>query len=167
MKRRAPLFLMMLMGLFVSEIFAQHFDYRLEEAPVVSWNSLPLFDARLMALGGMSLTASGPFAAALNPALIPSPEKVLLGASFGGMHHEAFQYWGVNQGVKTKATPLSNRNFLLSGLAAAFKTGDIRLSAGWVLSALRQFPSFTFRQEYEYDQYDAYSGEFSGRENTF
>lgn len=167
MKRRVPIFLVMLMSLFVYEIFAQHFDYRLEEAPVVSWNSLPLFDARLMALGGISLTASGPFTAALNPALIPSPEKVLLGISFGGLYHEAFQYWGVNQGVKTKAAPLSNRDFLLSGLAVAFKTGDIRLSTGWYLSALREFPSFTFRQEYEYDQYDAYSGNFSGRESTF
>lgn len=167
MKRRAPIFLMMLMSLFVAEIFSQHFDYRLEEAPALSWNGLPLFDARMMALGGISLTAAGPFAAVLNPALTPSPEKVMLGASFGGMHHEAFQYWGVNQGVKTKDTPLSNRNFLLSGLAAAFKTGGIRLSTGWVLSALRQFPSFTFRQEYEYDQYDAYSGDFAGRENTF
>lgn len=153
--------------LFTCGIFGQNFDYRLEEAPVVSWNRLPWHDARLMACAGVSLLAQGPFTATVNPALVPTAEKFTLGISSAGLRHEAFQYWGVNQGVVAHPEPLSNRQLFLNGLAATYNIGNLHLSAGWYLSALRQFPSFSFRRDYDYEQYDDYSGDFAGRENTF
>lgn len=49
---------------------AQHFDYHLAESPAISWNGVQMFDACMMAAGGISLMASEPFAAAINPALV-------------------------------------------------------------------------------------------------
>ena len=48
-------------------VWAQYFDYRLEESPAISWNGVHFFDARLMALGGISLLSSEPFLATINP----------------------------------------------------------------------------------------------------
>jgi len=148
---------------------AQHFDYHLEESPAVSWNGVHMFDARMNALGGISLMASEPFATAINPAFIsiPSDSKILLGAGYQWMKQEAFQYWGINQGVIPINDPLSDDHFHLSGISGTFAVKGIRFSAGWYLANLLQFPSFNYGEVYEFEQIYSYSGLFSGKENTF
>ncbi|MCK4836564.1 MAG: hypothetical protein KAT17_07995, partial [Candidatus Aminicenantes bacterium] len=58
-------------GLLGSSIsgYSQYFDYHREESPAISWNGVSLFDARLLATGGISLMSSAPFIAISNPAL--------------------------------------------------------------------------------------------------
>jgi hypothetical protein len=106
--------------------------------------------------------ASGFFRGAVNPALLPKEGKFNAGISLDYMFHEAFQYWGVNQGVTFKPSALSGRHAGLSGLALSFSLKNIRLSAGWYLPSLLSLPDFNFEQTYW-----AYTGEFSGREDTF
>ena len=146
---------------------AQDQDYHLEETPAVTWNGLAYQDARMLALGGVSLLASGPFAGAANPALIPADRGLELGLTADRLDFEAFQYWGVNQGVVSHLSPLSDRATALGGVAARFAARQLRLSAGWYLRALPRFPSFAFREDYEYEQYDQYSGSFSGTDGAF
>jgi hypothetical protein len=143
----------------------QAFDYHLEETPAVSWNRLPLFDARAMAAGGVSQLASPAFAAVFNPALIPNgPPRV--GAGFAAMRFQAFQYWGVNQGVIHEQSPLTADALLPASLGGALSLGQWRLAGGYYLSGVPRFPDFAQRLTYEYDQYWEYHGSFSGQEQT-
>ena len=160
------LFAMMIVPLTLP---AENSDYHLEESPAVSWNGVHLFDARMNALGGISLLASEPFAAVVNPAFISTPlhGKINLGASFQWTRHEAFQYWGLSQGVIVIDNPTSDDDYRLSGVTAAFEIKGVRFSAGWYVSDLLQFPDFTYEEVYEYEEIYSYTGLFSGTENTF
>ncbi|UCH94233.1 MAG: hypothetical protein JSV88_28730 [Candidatus Aminicenantes bacterium] len=167
MKKLSIIFFMVVMGMATSQLWAQDFDYHLEESPAISWNGVPMFDARMMASAGISLMASAPFAAVINPALIASEGKFLLGFSYDKLKHEAFQYWGVNQGVIINEKPIWDNYSDFSGFAGAFKVKGIRFAAGWYLSNLLRFPSFKYEEQYQYDQNYYYQGLFSGTENTY
>jgi hypothetical protein len=158
------LFICFVMGfsLIPTVVSAQYFDYHREESPAVSWNGVILFDARMLGVGGISLMASPAFAASINPALIPANESIFVGASYEVMEHEAFQYWGVNQGVLYAADSLSVRNYQPSGLTFTFPLKGLRFAAGWYVSNMLELPPFYYEQ-----QYWAYSGRFPGTENTF
>jgi len=141
---------------------AQHYDYHKEEGPAISWNGTQMFDARMLGAGGVSFLSSGFFAGAVNPALLPEGGTFSAGFSADYMAHEAFQYWGVNQGVTVKPSALSDQQTGLNALALSFSLKKVRLSAGWYVPALLSLPDFDFEQRYW-----AYTGEFSGREDTF
>jgi len=143
-------------------VYAQDFDYHREESPAISWNSVMLFDARMLSAGGISLMASPAFSAAINPALIPAGNHIFIGGSFEAMKHEAFQYWGINQGIYGDINPQSGRNSRLSGLSVVFPFKGLRFSAGWYVGSLLELPAF------DYDsQYWAYSVRSTGIENNF
>jgi len=142
----------------------QTFDYRLEETPAVSWNALPFVDAR--AVAGISLLASPALSAAFNPALIPAG-PLQLTATLKQVTHEAFQYWGVNQGVIAASGAQRDADFGISAAAGTWGGKRFRLAAGYSLSAVLRFPDFEQRWNYEYDQYYSTSGTFSGKEDVF
>jgi len=167
MKKLSFIFFIVMMTISSFELRAQNFDYHLEESPAVSWNGVQMFDARMMALGGVSLMASEPFAAAINPALISPQPKLRLGVSFDKLRQEAFQYWGVNQGVIINEKPFAANHSNFNGLAASFGIKGIRVTAGWLLSNLLQYPSFKYEEAYDYGQRYYYEGLFSGTENTY
>ena len=143
-------------------VYAQYYDYHREESPAVSWNGVVLFDARMLAVGGISLMASPAFSAAINPAAIPAGKHIFLGGSFETMKHEAFQYWGINQGVYGDINPQSGRNNRMSGFSVIFPIKGLRFSAGWYVGSLLELPAF----DYE-DRYWAYFIRSTGRENNF
>ena len=86
----------------------QAFDYHLEETPAVSWNRLPLFDARAMAAGGVSLLASPAFAAAFNPALIPDGRSAP-GSRFRRTALPGLSILGRQPGSDPRAIPFDRR----------------------------------------------------------
>lgn len=155
-------FLILGLCLFGVMAFSQNYDYHKEEAPAISWNGTQMFDARMLAAGGVSFMASAPFAAVVNPALIPAAGKFSVGFSLGHMGYEAFQYWGVNQGVDFSPSALPADYINLNALALSLPLKKIRFSAGWYVPKLLALPSFDFDYTYW-----AYTGEFSGRENHF
>jgi hypothetical protein len=106
--------------------------------------------------------ASAPFAAAINPALLPEENKFSLGLSLANSSYEAFQYWGINQGVYTVPEAQSDRSNNVSGLSFSLSLKKFRISAGWYISNLSALPDFNFDYRYW-----AYTGEFTGRENNF
>jgi len=143
------------------------YDYHREESPAISWNGIHFFDSKILSLAGVSLMASDPFAAVINPALIPDDKKVILGVSYGTISQEAFQYWGVNQGVVRASNPFSSRNTLFNGLSGTLILKKFRISIGSYLSALLKYPSFEYREEYDYGQFYSFMGTFAGNENTY
>jgi hypothetical protein len=143
-------------------VSAQEFDYHREESPAVSWNGVVIFDARMLAAGGISLMASPAFSATINPALIPSGNNIVLGGTFESMRHEAFQYWAINQGVYIDPDPQSDSMNRLSGFSAVFPFKNIRFSAGWYVGSLLELPAFDYEE-----QYWRYSISSSGKENNF
>lgn len=167
MKKLSFIFFIVMMIIDSFVLWAQNFDYHLEESPAISWNGVQMFDARMMALGAISLMASESFAAAINPALISPHPKLRLGVSFDKLRQEAFQYWGVNQGVIFNKKPYAANHTDFNGLVGSFGIGGIRFTAGWFLSNLLHFPSFKYEEEYAYGQKYYYEGVFSGTENTY
>ena len=147
---------------FNFSLLAQDFDYHRKESPAITWNGTPIFDARMLAAGGVSYFTSRPFAAAVNPALLPGGGKFNLGVSGNYMSHSAFQYWGINEGVLYEPAPITAQTAQLSGAAFSFPLKNLRLSAGWYLPVLPALPSFNIDERYW-----AYRGDFSGREDTF
>lgn len=143
-------------------VFAQDYDYHREESAAISWNGVVLFDARMLAAGGISLMASPAFSATINPALIPAGNQIFMGGSFESMQHEAFQYWAINQGIYGDPDPQSDRNSRLSGFSVSFPFKSLRFSAGWYVGSLLELPAF----DYE-DQYWAYFLRSTGIENNF
>ena len=143
-------------------VYAQDYDYHREESPAISWNGVALFDARMLAAGGISLMASPAYSAAINPAAIPAGNNIYIGGSFEAMKHEAFQYWGINQGIYGDPNPQSDRNNRLSGLSVIFPCKGLRFSAGWYVGSLLALPAFNY-QEY----YWAYLVRSTGVENNF
>jgi hypothetical protein len=162
LKRNFLISLLMGVSLVSTVVSAQYFDYHREESPAISWNGVILFDARMLGTGGISLMASPAFAASINPALIPAKESIFAGASYGIIQHEAFQYWGVNEGVLYDPENRSNRNYRPVGLAFCFPLQGLRFSTGWYTSDLLELPSFFYDQ-----QYWSYAGRFPGIEQTF
>ena len=143
-------------------VFAQDYDYHREESPAISWNGVVLFDARMLSMGGISLMASPAFSAAINPALIPAGNHIFMGGSFESMKYEAFQYWGINQGIYGELDPQSGRNSRLSGLSVIFPCKGLRFSAGWYVGSLLELPAF------DYENQDwAYFVRSTGIENNF
>jgi hypothetical protein len=143
-------------------IYAQDYDYHREESPAVSWNGVVLFDARMLAAGGISLMASPAFSATINPALIPAGNNIFMGGSFESMKHEAFQYWAINQGVYGDPDPQSGQNNRLSGFSVVFPFKGLRFSAGWYVGSLLELPAFDYES-----QYWAYFLRSTGIENNF
>ncbi len=162
LKKFLLIFVIMLSGVLTLFVSAQNYDYHREESPAISWNGVPIFDARMMAAGGISLMASDAFSASINPALIPSINGFFFGASFEMMKHEAFQYWGINQGVLYDPENQSQQNNRLSGLTLFFPFKGLRFSAGWYMSNLLELPSFDYESEYW-----EYFLRSPGVENTF
>ena len=152
----------MLPGVLTSVVSAQNYDYHKEESPAISWNSVPIFDARMMASGGISLMASDAFSASINPASIPSLNGFIVGASFEMVRHEAFQYWGLNQGVLYDPENQSQQTNRLGGLTLFFPFKGLRFSAGWYTSNLLELPSIDYDSEYW-----EYFVRLPGVENTF
>ncbi len=151
-------------GLLGSSIsgYSQYFDYHREESPAISWNGVSLFDARLLATGGISLMSSAPFIAISNPALIFECNQVAIGTSFNLMSYQAYQYWGINEGVLKAPDGLSDTNLQISGFSVVLPLKTIHLSFGWVVSNILEFPDF------DQDQYVwGYSGQFEGKEDRF
>ena len=143
-------------------VFAQDYDYHREESPAVSWNGVVLFDARMLAAGGISLMASPAFSATINPALIPAGNNIFMGGSFESMKHEAFQYWGINQGIYADIDPQSDQNSRLSGFSVIFPFKGLRFSAGWYVGNLLELPAFDY-----VGQYWEYILRSTGIENNF
>ena len=140
----------------------QDFDYRLEESPAVSWNGVDLFDAALLATGGISLLGSAHFSALSNPALLGETREFTIAVSAGSVSYQSYQYWGVNQGVIKASEGLSESRFLPSGFSMVIPLKKIHFSLGWAVSDILDFPDF------DQDQYDwGYSGQFSGKEDRF
>jgi hypothetical protein len=140
----------------------QFFEYRSEESAVISWNGTTCYDARRLAAGGVSLLASGPFSAVANPALPAITDHISLGGSLDFVYFQAFQYWGVNQGVLTAPSGLDDRHAGISGFSIIVPVKSIRLSLGWYLADILEFPDFD-----QDDQYWGYSGDFQGREDRY
>ena len=147
MKKLSIVFFMVMMTFSSFELLAQQFDYHSEESPAISWNGVQMFDARMMAMGGISLMASEPFAAAVNPALISAHRQPMFGFSFNNLRQEAFQYWGVNQGVIVNEKPYADNHSAFNGITGTLRIKGIRFAAGWFLSNLLQFPSFKYEVE--------------------
>lgn len=141
---------------------SQDFDYRREESPAISWNGVGLFDARYLATGGISLLGSPVFAALSNPALLGGCRQFSVSSSGGFMSYQAYQYWGVNQGVLKAPDGLDESRLLISGLSLVIPLKKIHVSLGWAVSDIPDFPDFS------QDQYQwGYAGEFQGREDRF
>lgn len=148
-------------------IFPQNFEYRLEESSAISWNGINIFDARQLGAGDISFFASNSFKGISNPALILNKNESSLGLSFSAISFDSFQYKGINEGVKTSATPLTGSYYNLNSFAGSFKFSVFKINIGWFVSDILRFPSFEFRNEYNFDQYDYYKGVFSGKKNNF
>jgi len=146
---------------------AQVFDYRHVESPAISWNGTGMYDAGLLSLGGVSLFASGPASQVANPALYPKSRGVELGFSYSYVSYQSFQYWGVNTGVLATSDPFREGLGFPSMITARFGFPGISMTAGWYRSALNDFPDFSIRNEYDYDQYDEFNGTFSGFTESF
>lgn len=127
-----------------SPVWAQYYDYHREESPSVSWNNIPMFDARMLAAGGISLMASETFSAAINPAAIPPLKGIVTGASFQVVTHQAFQYWGLNQGVYYENHPQGQNNNRLGGFTLTFPFKGLYFSGGWVTVNLLELPKLDF-----------------------
>lgn len=125
-------------------VWAQYYDYHREESPSVGWNDIPMFDARMLAAGGISLMASVAFSAAINPATIPETKGILTGASFQFVTHQAFQYWGLNQGVYFANRPQTQENYRPGGFTLAFPVKGMCFSGGWVTVNLLELPKLDF-----------------------
>lgn len=143
-------------------VLGQSIDYHKEESPAVSWNGVPMFDARMLAAGGVSLMASRPFAASLNPALIPGDGKASFGVTYNYLSFQAYQYWGINQGVVRDPEPWTDNRSLFGGFSVSLPVKKLRLSAGWYLSHPLVLPDFNYDERYW-----RYTGQFNGGENTF
>ena len=156
------LFILWWAGLFLPAQETEAFDYHRQESPAISWNGSYLYDAKLLSLGGISFFPSNPFQATLNPALIPEGRNWNLGITFNSSSYEAFQYWGINQGVFIDPENQQGSASQISGAAGLLKNGNISFSAGWHLSNRLQYPDYNFSGDY-----DDFSGDFSGQENTF
>lgn len=140
-------------------LLAQEFDYHREESPSLSWNEIPIYDARMLGGGGISFFASPSFASAINPALIPRDRRVYSGVSYQGVSFEAFQYWGINQGVIYQNKNLQERDDRISGFSLSFPLNGFRFAAGYRLGNMLQFPYFMYITDS-----GNYHGTFSGCE---
>lgn len=156
------IFFILLINLFV---FSQNFEYRTEESPAISWNSINLFDARQLGTGDISFFSSRPFSGISNPALITT--CISTGFNLSAVIFDAFQYRGINEGVKTTTAPLLDIYGNISSLAGSFNLSIFKVNIGWYVSDILRFPSFNFRNEYSDNQYDYYKGVFSGQLNNF
>jgi hypothetical protein len=121
-----------------------------------------MYDARMLATGGISLMASDPFSAVANPALPATTHHVNLGGSLETMYFQAFQYWGINQGVLTASSGMDDRDFAISGFSIVLPIKSVHLSLGWYLADILEFPDFN-----QDENYWGYSGDFHGREDRF
>ena len=144
---------------------AQDIDYRSEESPAISWNGVSYYDARLLALAGISTMTSNAFAGTVNPALGTDDKKINFAFSMNFLDYESLQYWGINQGVIRETSGISDQKLLFSGLALTIPLSNLTVSAGWLIHNLMEFPSFQYAQAYEQESW-VYEGEFQGRENT-
>lgn len=147
MKRNCFIIFLMI-GLWLllptSKLNAQVFDYHREEGPSQSWNGIPYYDARMLGAGGVSFMASPSFAVVANPALIPRDMKLFGGISYQGLSYEAFQYWGINQGVMPQPDNLQDRDDRISGFSIAIPFKGIRFAAGYNMGNLMQLPYFMY-----------------------
>lgn len=166
--RRNCIFLFVLILLFPTfSLKGQKYDYRLEESPVISWNGITLFDARMLSLGGVSIAALDNNNGIINPAVLPGKEGFTFGGSYSYLKYQSFQFWGVNEGVVKYDSPLEGVNSGFSSFAVMLKFKNAGISGGWYRRGINEFPQFNFRTEYDYEEYNSYLGEFSGNENSY
>jgi hypothetical protein len=85
--------------------------------------------------------ASGAFAGAANPALVPT-EGYSVALSAARVTFEAMQYRGLNQGVRASPRPPSDLVNVASGAAGSLAAGRLAFAAGWYVSGLPRFPDF-------------------------
>ena len=145
-------------------LFSQNFDYHREESAAISWNGAPYHDPRMLASGGISLMAAPGFSAAINPALLTGEKRIGIAGSLAWTAYEAFQYYGVNQGVLTAPGGFGETETRFSGLTFTLPLGAWGLSGGWRLSNIPARPSFNYTNS---DWGWEYSGDFSGSENIW
>jgi hypothetical protein len=148
-----------------SHLSGQYFDYHREESPAITWNGLPLFDARMMGAGGVSFFASPAFSGIVNPALIDATAGVKgfnMGVTYERMEHEAFQYRGLNEGVFYSSINQVQENKGLSALALTFPFKKLYLSVGYYIANVPELPDFGIIE----DDYQ-YTATFPGKEHRF
>jgi hypothetical protein len=151
-----------IMGFAAVWLLPQNFDYHREESMAISWNGVELVDARSLATGGGSFLGSRPFSAVSNPALICGIDRIQAGLGAELMSYEAYQYWGVNQGVLKAPDGLRDSDLQMSGLSIILPVSPFVLSFGWTLAGLLEFPDFEQMQNYW-----GFSGSFSGRSDHY
>ncbi len=165
------LFLMLLS--ITTAVYSQMVDYHREESQAISWNCFPVFDAALMGNAGISLSASPAFSAMMNPALLTrisqqdyqlqyKKRRFHLGISGYYMKHEAFQYWGVNQGAVMNPSTLPDQKVSPGGIAISFSQDNVSFSTGWYRTTGCTLPPFHFSRLYW-----AYQGHFNGVEDRY
>lgn len=164
MKKNAAKLLIVLTVAWMSPLAlnSQNFDYHREESMAISWNGVGLTDARNLATGGVSLLTSRAFAALYNPALIFGKNGIQAGLGLELMSFEAYQFWGVNQGVLKAPDGLRDTDLRLSGFSLTMPIGRIALSYGWFVEGLLEYPDFD-----QDDRYWGFSGLFSGRSDHY
>lgn len=162
--RKARLLFIILGGAFLvlSAQGTETFDYHRQESPAISWNGTTLYDARLLALGGISFFPSIPFQATRNPAIITNNSLLNVGLTYNSSRYQSFQYWGINQGVIYEPSNQSDRSGQISGISGSLKYKKFALSMGWLLANYLRFPDFAFSWSFS-----QYSGDFSGGEHSF
>ena len=146
----------------IATLLPQNFDYHREESPAVGWTGASYHDPRMLACGGVSLMAARGFAAAVNPALLAGENQIGISGSTALVSYEAFQYYGVNNGVLIVPDGFRDNAVRFSGLALTLPLGRFGLSAGWRLHNILALPSF----EHLIPGWE-YKGDFSGGEDTF
>ena len=165
-----PIILFLIFSISSLQIIAQYdgiLDYRREESPAISWNGINLFDARSQALADISLLSSKPFSQIQNPAFALDRENHSIGLSANITGIQAFQYWGLNQGVFTSQLPLSKKTINPGAVSFQFVLNKFNLTCGYRVGDFYTFPDFDNSQEYGTDIRYSLSGEFSGKDNLF
>ncbi len=167
MKKHILILFVFFFSFAVINISGQIFDYRYHESSAVSWNGISMHDSRQLSMGGISLFSSGHTMQVGNPALFPDKKGIEIGFSYNHIFYQSFQYWGINEGVRTFQDPLTEQVFSPSSIAVRFGFRRLNITLGWYRSGLKDFPDFSFVNYYDYDQYDEFNGTFSGFNESY
>jgi hypothetical protein len=159
--------LIFLSGLQIIAQSSGIFDYRREESAAISWNGTNLFDARSLALADISLLSSNSFSQIQNPAWVPDNPGFSIGLNINIIGIQAFQYWGLNQGVFTSQLPLSKKLIQPGAAAFKFKLSKFTFTCGYRIGSLFTFPDFGNKQEDSIGSSYNLSGKFSGQDRLF
>lgn len=165
---RAKLLYLIFLLFFTFSLVGQsdgNFEYRSEEAPLISWNGVNFIDTKAFSLGNISLLAADGFSQTMNPALFNSRDKLIIGLSLNYIRYQSFQYWGINQGVITQSGLLSEMLINPGSFIINLPLNKLNFSLGYGLSDLYSFPDIYQRETYDHDQSYTISGNFSGKKH--